>query len=168
MDGFMMRSSFGIAVSSEIMAILAISNDLKDKAERMGKIVVAYNKKGQPVTTADRSGRSDDRVDGGSHQPEPAAEHRRAAGIRARRSVREHSHRPIAHYCGQSGPEAFDYHVTESGFGADIGFEKFWNLKCRFSGLSLNVAVIVATIRALKCHGGARSAQTGLPMPKEI
>jgi formate--tetrahydrofolate ligase len=60
-----------------------------------------------------------------------------------------------------------DYHITESGFGADIGFEKFWNLKCRFSGLKPNAAVIVATIRALKCHGGAPIPVPGKPMPPE-
>jgi formate--tetrahydrofolate ligase len=60
-----------------------------------------------------------------------------------------------------------DYHLTESGFGADIGFEKFWNLKCRFSGLKPNAAVLVATIRALKCHGGAPIPVPGRPMPKE-
>ncbi|MBM3301136.1 MAG: formate--tetrahydrofolate ligase, partial [Deltaproteobacteria bacterium] len=60
-----------------------------------------------------------------------------------------------------------DYHVTESGFGADIGFEKFWNLKCRFSHLKPHCAVVVATIRALKCHGGAPVPRPGLPMPKE-
>jgi formate--tetrahydrofolate ligase len=60
-----------------------------------------------------------------------------------------------------------DYHLTESGFGADIGFEKFWNLKCRFSGLKPNAAVLVATIRALKCHGGAPIPVPGRPMPPE-
>jgi formate--tetrahydrofolate ligase len=60
-----------------------------------------------------------------------------------------------------------DIHVTESGFGADIGFEKFWNLKCRFSGLKPNAAVVVATIRALKCHGGAPIPVPGKPMPAE-
>ncbi|MEE9516722.1 MAG: formate--tetrahydrofolate ligase, partial [Candidatus Adiutricales bacterium] len=60
-----------------------------------------------------------------------------------------------------------DYHLTESGFGADIGFEKFWNLKCRFSGLKPHCAVIVTTIRALKCHGGAPIPVPGRPMPEE-
>jgi len=65
------------------------------------------------------------------------------------------------------GLKLADYHITESGFGADIGFEKFWNLKCRFSGLKPNCAVIVATIRALKCHGGAPIPIPGRPMPVE-
>ena len=65
------------------------------------------------------------------------------------------------------GLKLADYHITESGFGADIGFEKFWNLKCRYSGLKPNCAVVVATIRALKCHGGAPIPVPGKPMPKE-
>jgi formate--tetrahydrofolate ligase len=65
------------------------------------------------------------------------------------------------------GLKLADYHITESGFGADIGFEKFWNLKCRFSGLKPHAAVIVATIRALKCHGGAPVPVPGRPIPKE-
>jgi formate--tetrahydrofolate ligase len=60
-----------------------------------------------------------------------------------------------------------DYVITEAGFGADIGFEKFWNLKCRFSGLKPNAAVVVATIRALKCHGGAPIPVPGKPIPEE-
>lgn len=168
MDGFMMKSSFGIAVSSEIMAILAVSTDLKDMRERMGKIVVAYNKKGEPVTTKDLE------VDGAmtawmvealnpnllqSIEGQPVFVH---AGPFANIAIGQSS--IIA---DRIGLKLADYHVTESGFGADIGFEKFWNLKCRFSGLKPNCAVIVATIRALKCHGGAPVPRPGLPMPKE-
>ena len=164
----MMKSSFGIAVSSEIMAILAVSTDLKDMRERMGKIVVAYNKKGQPVTTEDLE------VDGAmtawmvealnpnllqSIEGQPVFVH---AGPFANIAIGQSS--IIA---DRIGLKLADYHVTESGFGADIGFEKFWNLKCRFSGLKPNCAVIVATIRALKCHGGAPVPRPGLPMPKE-
>ncbi len=168
MDGFMMRSSFGIAVSSEIMAILAVSTDLKDMRERMGRIVVAYNKNGDPVTTADLE------VDGAmtawmvealnpnllqSIEGQPVFVH---AGPFANIAIGQSS--IIA---DRVGLKLGDYHVTESGFGADIGFEKFWNLKCRFSGLKPNCAVVVATIRALKCHGGAPVPRPGLPMPKE-
>ncbi|MGC8658486.1 MAG: formate--tetrahydrofolate ligase [Desulfomonilaceae bacterium] len=168
MDGFMMKSSFGIAVSSEIMAILAVSTDLKDMRERMGKIVVAYNKKGEPVTTKDLE------VDGAmtawmvealnpnllqSIEGQPVFVH---AGPFANIAIGQSS--IIA---DRIGLKLADYHVTESGFGADIGFEKFWNLKCRFSGLKPNCAVVVATIRALKCHGGAPVPRPGLPMPKE-
>jgi formate--tetrahydrofolate ligase len=168
MDGFMMRSSFGIAVSSEIMAILAVSNDLKDMRERMGKMVVAYNKKGQPVTTADLE------VDGAMTAWMVEALNPNLLQSVEGQPVLVHAG-PFANIAiGQSSIIAdrvalklSDYHVTESGFGADIGFEKFWNLKCRFSGLKPNCAVVVATIRALKCHGGAPVPRPGLPMPKE-
>ncbi len=168
MDGFMMRSSFGIAVSSEIMAILAVSKDLKDMRERMGRIVVAYNKQGGPVTTADLE------VDGAMTAWMVEALNPNLLQSVEGQPVFVHAG-PFANIAiGQSSIIADrvalklgDYHVTESGFGADIGFEKFWNLKCRFSGLKPNCAVIVATIRALKCHGGAPVPRPGLPMPKE-
>ncbi len=168
MDGFMMPSKFGIAVSSEIMAILAISTDLKDMRERMGKIVVAYNKKGKPVTTGDLE------VDGAMTAWMVEAINPNLLQSVEGQPVFVHAG-PFANIAiGQSSIIADrvalklgDYHVTESGFGADIGFEKFWNLKCRFSGLKPNCAVVVATIRALKCHGGAPVPRPGLPMPKE-
>jgi formyltetrahydrofolate synthetase len=65
------------------------------------------------------------------------------------------------------GLKLFDYHVTESGFGADIGFEKFWNVKCRYSGLKPHVSVLTSTIRALKMHGGGPKVVAGLPLPDE-
>ncbi len=168
MDGFMMRSSFGIAVSSEIMAILAVATDLKDMRERMGKIVVAYNKKGKPVTTGDLE------VDGAMTAWMVEAQNPNLLQTVEGQPVFVHAG-PFANIAiGQSsiiadriGLKLGDYHVTESGFGADIGFEKFWNLKCRFSGLVPNCAVVVATIRALKCHGGAPVPRPGLPMPEE-
>ena len=66
------------------------------------------------------------------------------------------------------GVQLADYHVTESGFGADIGFEKFWNLKCRFSGLTPSAVVIVATIRALKMHGGGPTVKPGIALDAGI
>jgi formate--tetrahydrofolate ligase len=168
MDGFMMNSKFGIAVSSEIMAILSIATDLKDMRERMGKIVVAYNKKGDPVTTADLE------VDGAMTAWMVEALNPNLMQSLEGQPVLVHAG-PFANIAiGQSsiiadkvGLKLGDYHVTESGFGADIGFEKFWNLKCRFSGLKPNAAVVVATIRALKCHGGAPIPVPGRPMPDE-
>ncbi len=167
-DGFMMKSKFGIAVSSEIMAILSVATSLKDMRERMGKIVVAYTKKGKPVTTADLE------VDGAmtawmvdalnpnlmqTIEGQPILVH---AGPFANIAIGQSS--IIA---DQVGLKLADYHITESGFGADIGFEKFWNLKCRYSGLKPDCAVVVATIRALKCHGGAPVPIPGKPMPEE-
>jgi formate--tetrahydrofolate ligase len=168
MDGFMMRSGFAIAVSSEVMAILSVATDLKDMRERMGKIVVAYDKQGTPVTTEDLE------VAGAmtawmvealnpnlmqSIEGQPVLVH---AGPFANIAIGQSS--IIA---DRVGLKLGDYHLTESGFGADIGFEKFWNLKCRFSGLKPNAAVLVATIRALKCHGGAPIPVPGRPMPPE-
>jgi formate--tetrahydrofolate ligase len=168
MDGFLMRSGFAIAVSSEVMAILSVATDLKDMRERMGRIVVAYDKQGNPVTTEDLQ------VAGAmtawmvealnpnlmqSIEGQPVLVH---AGPFANIAIGQSS--IIA---DRVGLKLGDYHLTESGFGADIGFEKFWNLKCRFSGLKPNAAVLVATIRALKCHGGAPIPVPGRPMPEE-
>lgn len=168
MDGFMMESRFDIAVSSEVMAILAVATDLKDFRERIGRIVVAYDKQGNPITTEDLD------VAGAmtawmveainpnlmqSIEGQPVLVH---AGPFANIAIGQSS--IIA---DRVGLKLADYHLTESGFGADIGFEKFWNLKCRFSGLKPHAAVIVTTIRALKCHGGAPVPVPGRPIPKE-
>lgn len=167
-DGFMMQSGFAIAVSSEIMAILAVAKDLKDMRERMGRIVVAYDKKGNPVTTSDLE------VAGAMTAWMVEALNPNLMQTIEGQPVLVHAG-PFANIAiGQSsiiadriGLKMGDYHLTESGFGADIGFEKFWNLKCRFSGLKPNAAVIVATIRALKCHGGAPIPVPGKPIPQE-
>jgi methylenetetrahydrofolate dehydrogenase (NADP+) / methenyltetrahydrofolate cyclohydrolase / formyltetrahydrofolate synthetase len=167
-DGYMMKSKFGIAVSSEVMAILAVATSLKDMRERMGKIVVAYDKKGNPVTTEDlevagaMTAWMVDALNPNLMQTiegQPVLVH---AGPFANIAIGQSS--IIA---DQVGLKLADYHVTESGFGADIGFEKFWNLKCRFSGLKPDAAVVVATIRALKCHGGAPVPVPGKAMPEE-
>ncbi len=165
MDGFMMPSKFGIAVGSELMAILSIVRDLADLRERLGKITVAYDKKGNPVTTSDLE------VAGAmcawmvsninptlmqTVEGQPVMVH---AGPFANIAVGQSS------IIGDRiGLKMFDYHVTESGFGADIGFEKFWNVKCRNSGLIPNVAVVTSTVRALKMHGGGPKVVAGLPL----
>ncbi|MBU0990910.1 MAG: formate--tetrahydrofolate ligase [Proteobacteria bacterium] len=167
-DGFMMKSKFGIAVSSEVMAILAVATSLKDMRERMGRIVVGYDKKGAPVTTEDlevagaMTAWMVDALNPNLMQTiegQPVLVH---AGPFANIAIGQSS--IIA---DQIGLKLADYHVTESGFGADIGFEKFWNLKCRYSGLVPDAAVVVATIRALKCHGGAPVPVPGKAMPAE-
>ncbi len=167
-DGFMMRSSFAIAVSSEVMAILAVAKDLKDMRERMGKIVVAYDKKGNPVTTGDLE------VAGAMTAWMVEALNPNLMQTLEGQPVMVHAG-PFANIAiGQSSIIADrvalklgDYVVTESGFAADIGFEKFWNLKCRMSGLKPHCAVIVATIRALKAHGGAPMPVPGKDLPEE-
>ena len=171
MDGYTMQSRFAIAVSSEVMAILAIFRDLQDLRERMGKIVVAYDKKGNPVTTDDLE------VAGAM-----TAWLREAVNPNLLQSLEGQpcfAHAgPFANIAiGQSSVVAdkiclklADYHITESGFGADIGFEKFWNVKCRVSGNMPNVSVITTTIRGLKHHGvsaGALPCPPGKPIPKE-
>lgn len=165
MDGFMSHSGFAIAVSSEIMAILAVAKDLKDMRERMGKIVLAYDKKGNPVTTADLE------VDGAMTAWMVEAINPNLMQTIEGQPVFVHAG-PFANIAiGQSsiiadriGLKLGDYLVTESGFAADIGFEKFWNLKCRMSGLKPHCAVLVATIRGLKCHGGAPVPVPGRPI----
>ncbi|MFB3902258.1 MAG: formate--tetrahydrofolate ligase [Acidobacteriota bacterium] len=167
-DGFMMQSKFSIAVSSELMAILAIVRNLADLRERLENITVAFDRKGRPVTTGDlevagamcawmRNTINPTLCSTAEYQP--CLVH---AGPFANIAV------------GQSSVigdrlalKLFDYHVTESGFGADIGFEKFWNVKCRYSRLTPNVSVLTTTVRALKMHGGGPKVVPGLPLPGE-
>jgi len=165
MDGYEMDSGFAITVSSEIMAILAVSRDLKDLRQRMSRIVLAYDKSGNEVTTADLE------VDGAMTAWMVKALNPNLLQTIEGQPVFVHAG-PFANIAiGQSsiiadelGSRIADYLVTESGFGADIGFEKFWNLKCRFSGLTPNAVVLVATIRALKMHGGGPTVKPGLPL----
>lgn len=165
MDGFMMRSGFQITVSSEVMAILAVAASLADLRKRLGRIVVAYDKAGNPVTTADLE------VDGAMTALMSRAINPNLMQTIEGQPCLVHAG-PFANIAiGQSSVIAdrvalklADYLVTESGFGADIGFEKFWNLKCRFSGLIPHCSVIVATIRALKMHGGGPKVVPGKPL----
>ncbi len=167
MDGFETDSRFAIAVSSELMAILAVARDLSDLRERIGQIVVAYDHAGKAVTCEDLE------VAGAmtawmrntinptlcySVEHQPCLVH---AGPFANIAIGQSS------IIGDRlGLKLFDYHVTESGFAADIGFEKFWNVKCRLSGLAPHVSVVVATVRALKMHGGGPEVRPGSPLPE--
>ncbi|MEE8621010.1 MAG: formate--tetrahydrofolate ligase, partial [Syntrophobacteria bacterium] len=167
-DGFTMQSSFGIAVSSELMAILSIVYDLKDLREKLNNITVAFDKTGKPVTTGDLEvGNAMTAWMRNTINPtlmctaeyQPCMVH---AGPFANIAVGQSS------IIGDRvGLKIFDYNVTESGFGADIGFEKFWNVKCRYSGLKPHVSVLTSTIRALKMHGGGPKVVAGLPLPEE-
>ena len=168
MDGYEMDSGFAITVSSEVMAILAVARDLEDMRQRMAKIVVAYDKKGNEVTTADLE------VDGAMTAWMVEALNPNLLQTIEGQPVFVHAG-PFANIAiGQSsiiadriGAKLGDYHVTESGFGADIGFEKFWNLKCRMSGITPNAIVVVATIRAMKMHGGGPAVKPGVPLADE-
>jgi formate--tetrahydrofolate ligase len=167
-DGFTMQSKFGIAVSSELMAILSIVYDLKDLREKLNNITVAFDKTGKAVTTGDLEvGNAMTAWMRNTINPtlmctaeyQPCMVH---AGPFANIAVGQSS------IIGDRvGLKIFDYHVTESGFGADIGFEKFWNVKCRYSGLIPHVSVLTSTIRALKMHGGGPKVVAGLPLPDE-
>ncbi|MBW1994722.1 MAG: formate--tetrahydrofolate ligase, partial [Deltaproteobacteria bacterium] len=168
MDGFTMQSFFGIAVGSELMAILSIVRDLADLRKRLDEITVAFDRTGNPVTTGDLE------VGGAmtawmrntinptlmcTAEYQPCMVH---AGPFANIAVGQSS--IIA---DRIGLKLFDYHVTESGFAADIGFEKFWNVKCRYSKLKPHVSVLTTTIRALKMHGGGPRVVPGIALPEE-
>ncbi|OPX35325.1 MAG: formate--tetrahydrofolate ligase [Desulfobacteraceae bacterium 4484_190.2] len=168
MDGFTMQSKFGIAVGSELMAILSIITDLADLRKRLDNITVAFDKAGNPVTTGDlEAGGAMTAWMRNTINPtlmctaeyQPCMVH---AGPFANIAVGQSS--IIA---DRVGLKLFDYHITESGFGADIGFEKFWNVKCRNSGLKPHVSVLTSTIRALKMHGGGPKVVAGLPLADE-
>ena len=165
MDGFTMASKFGIAVSSELMAILSIVRDLPDLRKRLDEITLAFDRSGKAITTGDFE------VGGAmtawmrntinptlmcTVEYQPCMVH---AGPFANIAVGQSS--IIA---DRVGLKLFDYHITESGFGADIGFEKFWNVKCRYSGLKPHVSVLTTTIRALKMHGGGPKVVAGIPL----
>jgi len=164
-DGYTMQSKFGIAVSSELMAILSIVTDLADLRKRLDEITLAYDKAGNPVTTKDlevggamtaymRNTINPTLMSTAEYQP--CMVH---AGPFANIAVGQSS--IIA---DRIGLKLFDYHVTESGFAADIGFEKFWNVKCRYSGLKPHVSVLTTTVRALKMHGGGPKVVAGLAL----
>jgi formate--tetrahydrofolate ligase len=168
MDGFMMQSKFGIAVSSECMAILSIVRDLADLKQRLNDITVAFDRSGKAVTTGDLEvGNAMTAWMRNTINPtlmctaefNPCMVH---AGPFANIAVGQSS--IIA---DRIGLKMFDYHVTESGFAADIGFEKFWNVKCRYSGLKPHVSVLTATVRALKMHGGGPKVVAGIALPEE-
>ena len=168
MDGFTMQSKFGIAVGSELMAILSIITDLADLRKRLDNVTVAFDKAGNPVTTGDlEAGGAMTAWMRNTINPtlmctaeyQPCMVH---AGPFANIAVGQSS--IIA---DRVGLKLFDYHITESGFGADIGFEKFWNVKCRYSGLKPHVSVLTSTIRALKMHGGGPKVVAGLPLADE-
>jgi len=163
-NGFLREDGFTITVASEVMAILCLSKDLMDLKERFGKILVAYNLDGNPVFCKDLNVQGSmatlmkDAIKPNLVQTldnTPAIIH---GGPFAN----------IAHGCNsilatKMALKLGDYTVTEAGFGADLGAEKFFDIKCRFAGLKPSCAVIVATIRAIKHHGGVK--KDGLNTP---
>lgn len=165
------KSGFDITVASEVMAALALAKSLKDLREKLGAMVVGFSRKGEPVT-------ADDLGCGGALtvlmkdaimptlmqtvERTPVLVH---AGPFANIATGNSSVVADEIALKLVGPDGFC--VTEAGFGADIGMEKFFNIKCRYSGLKPKAAVIVATIRALKMHGGGPPVSAGKPLQKE-
>ncbi|XP_074183468.1 C-1-tetrahydrofolate synthase, cytoplasmic isoform X2 [Rhinolophus sinicus] len=168
--GYTRTAQFDISVASEIMAVLALTSSLEDMRERLSKMVVASSKKGEPISAEDLgvSGAltvlMKDAIKPNLMQTlegTPVFVH---AGPFA--NIAHGNSSIIADRIALKlvGPEGFV--VTEAGFGADIGMEKFFNIKCRYSGLRPHVVVLVATVRALKMHGGGPTVTAGLPLPK--
>jgi len=168
-DGIPRRTAFDITAASEVMAILALATDLADLRRRLGRAVVAYTTAGRPVT-ADEVGA------GGSMavllkdalapnllqtlEGTPALVH---AGPFA--NIAHGSSSILADLVGLRGA---DYVVTEAGFGADVGAEKFFNIKCRVSGLRPDAAVVVTTVRSMKAQTGAHRIVPGRPIPESL
>jgi formate--tetrahydrofolate ligase len=169
MNGTPRESGFDITAASEVMATLALSTSLHDLRARLGRIVVGYTGDGEPVT----------------------AEQLQAAGVMTvllRDALKPNllqtlENTPALVHCGPFGNIATgnssvvadligirsgDFLVTEAGFGADMGAERFFNLKCRTSGLVPDAAVIVATVRALKAHSGRHRIVAGRPLPEDL
>ena len=168
-DGVTRQTGFDITAASEVMAILALSTSLADLRERLGRIVVGYDHHDQPVT----------------------AEQLQVAGSMAvimREAMKPNllqtlEHTPVIVHAGPFGniahgnssivadligSRAGEYLLTEAGFGADMGAERFFNIKCRVSGMAPDAAVVVATVRALKAHSGRFKIVAGRPLPEEL
>jgi formate--tetrahydrofolate ligase len=168
-DGVPRQTGFDITAASEVMAILALSTSLQDMRSRFGRIVVGTDSEGSPVT----------------------AEDLKAAGVMAvimKEAIKPNlmqtlENTPALVHAGPFGNIATgnssivadevgirggDYLVTEAGFGADMGAERFFNIKCRYSGLEPDAAVLVATVRALKTHSGRHEVRAGKPLPEEM
>lgn len=164
MDGVVREDHFVITVASEIMAILCLADDMEDLKHRLAKIIVAYNRAGEPVTAGDLN----------------------AVGAMAAllkdalkpNLIQTLEHTPaivhggpfanIAHGCNsvratKLALKMADIVVTEAGFGADLGAEKFFDIKCRMAGLKPDAVVLVATVRALKYNGGVPKTETSVP-----
>ena len=159
------RTGFDITVASEIMAILALTTDLADMRERLGQMVIGISKSGEAVTAEDLG------VAGAMTVLMKDAIKPNLMQTLEGTPVFVHAgpFANIAHgnssiIADRIALKLADYVVTESGFGADIGMEKFFDIKCRYSGLVPNVVVLVATVRALKMHGGGPKVVAGKPL----
>ncbi|MEG1458080.1 MAG: formate--tetrahydrofolate ligase [Acetivibrio sp.] len=163
MDGVVREDHFIITVASEIMAILCLADDRKDLKLRLGRIIVAYTRKGEPVTAEDlKAVGSMAALLNDAIKPNLIQTLENTPAI-----IHGGPFANIAHGCNsvratKTALKLADYVVTEAGFGADLGAEKFFDIKCRMSGLKPDVVVLVATIRALKYNGGVAKADLSL------
>ncbi|XP_077752871.1 monofunctional C1-tetrahydrofolate synthase, mitochondrial isoform X2 [Canis aureus] len=169
--GYSRQAQFDIAVASEIMAVLALTDSLADMKERLGRMVVASDKDGQPVTAEDLGVTGaltvlmKDAIKPNLMQTlegTPVFVHAGPFANIAHGNSSVLADKIALKLVGEEG-----FVVTEAGFGADIGMEKFFNIKCRASGLVPNAVVLVATVRALKMHGGGPSVTAGVPLKRE-
>jgi formate--tetrahydrofolate ligase len=169
MDGVPRQTGFDITAASEVMATLALSSSLADLRARLGRIVVGYTSAGDPVTAEQLSGAG-------------------SMAVILRDAIKPNllqtlENTPVLVHTGPFGNIATgnssvvadligihtgDYLVTEAGFGADMGAERFFNIKCRASGLQPDAAVVVATVRALKAHSGKYKIVAGKPLPEAL
>ena len=169
MNGVTRQTGFDITAASEVMAILALSVSLAEMRERLGRIVVGYTQDGTPVTSEEIGGAG-------------------AMAVMMREAIKPNlmqtlEHTPVLVHAGPFGNIATgnssivadligirtgDFLITEAGFGADMGAERFFNIKCRTSGLSPDAAVVVSTVRALKAHSGKFKIVAGKPLPEAL
>jgi formate--tetrahydrofolate ligase len=169
MDGVPRQTGFDITAASEVMATLALSSSLADLRARLGRIVVGYTSSGDPVTAEQLSGAG-------------------SMAVILRDAIKPNllqtlENTPVLVHTGPFGNIATgnssvvadligihtgDYLITEAGFGADMGAERFFNIKCRASGLQPDAAVVVATVRALKAHSGKYKIVAGKPLPEDL
>ena len=168
-SGVPRESYFDIAVASEVMAILALTTSLRDLRARLGRIVVGTTRTGQPVT-AEALGCAGAMTVLLKEAIKPnllqTLEHTPAFIHTGPFGYIAHGNNSIL--ADQIALKLNDYVLTESGFGSDLGMEKFFDIKCRYSGLVPNAVVLVATIRALKLHGGLGRVVAGKPLPPEL
>ncbi|MDI6733123.1 MAG: formate--tetrahydrofolate ligase [Planctomycetota bacterium] len=168
-EGMVRETGFDISVASEIMAILALATDLKDLRKRLGRVVVAMTRDGKPVTADDlKCGGSMTMLMKDALKPNLMQTLEGTACFVHAGPFANIAHGNNSIIEDMMAVRLGEYVVTESGFGADCGAEKFLNIKCRVSGLKPNCAVIVATVRALKMHGGAGKVVAGKPLPDEL
>ena len=168
-DGVPREAGFDITAASEVMAVLALSNSLKDLRERLGRIVIGSSVRGEPITAEDLKAAGamtvilKEAIKPNLMQTlegSPVLVHAGPFGNIA------HGNSSIV--ADRIGIRGGDYLITEAGFGADMGAERFFNIKCRNSGLTPDAAVLVATVRALKVHSGRHKVKAGQPLPDEL